>query len=398
MKSTSTFKFVFATLIAVAIFGNPVHAAPSSTTPVAPVVIDTGTVGDGELDPVTLEYNDTHPMPTRIREISDPAATKSAWMRQITHGIIRISGAITGADGIGTLVYVAGTPQQIVDTMSKHVFNLVFLDPTVPVTVSVELREETDRFTLLQSFASVYPTRTESGDYQIKQELQLTLNHGGYIDIPEGVTEVKYIGIEEGGYVNTFDSYVFENHAYFPFRSYAGNHGRVIMTRNEPVTGGGFRRVVYSYDLETGLPASIFDGQYKTSIGIQNYRELTDEGLPIVWPGGDILAMPVDLTVVQNLTVQDGYVKPQDPMTARVEITVARFVSISTGLFHFDGEAPKDLLERPESFLIFNPATGKEIRAFVDDLGNSTVFLPPGSYDFEIRYRKIEFDPWAPRG
>lgn len=399
MKTKFSAVALVTTLIAILLAASCTQAnAGHSPDPVTPVVIDTGGAGSGELDPVTLEYNDQHPMPTRIREISDPAATKSAMLRQIRYGILKISGAFTSADGNGTELYVTGTPQEMVDTMSKHIFNIVFSDPTAVVYVAVELRDNTNSITLLQSFNAVYPTPTEGGGYHIKQELQLTLNHGSYIDMPYGVTEVTFSRIDEWGNVSSEDTYAFNNKVYFPFRTYAGNRGRVTLTRYEPTSSGPSRRVVYAYDTETGLPVTTFDGQYKSSIGIQNYREMSDEGLPVVWPGGDIVAMPLDLTVKQNLANQNGYISPQDPMTARIDLSVPRFVVISTGLFNSDGAKTNELLEQPASFLIHTPANGKEIRAFVDESGKATVFLPRGSHDFEIRYRKIEWDGWWPRG
>lgn len=394
MKTIVYISGVIATLVSLfsATVAAQVSASPTPITPTE-VTVDTSTI-----DSAGMEFNDANPMPARLEWLESEEDAKAFFLRSITNGRISISGAILSTDGndLDQSIW-GGTPQQIADGMSQHVFNFAFADKPERINVSASLADNRGqkRFSV---YKQVVPEKGPDGEYTIRTDLKLKMADFQFVELPAGITSVNISNVGEfGNVINSYDLYPFQygegTGVNIPVKSFLNKQGTLIVNRMEPTDNGTLRGVAYAYEIGTGLAKTTYMATGKQSVSIENYLEVDDWGIPL-FIDGELVPIHIDLRVRQNLAENGGAVEPQDQPTARVEVSMVRAQFIWTG-FIDNSPSGEKVIERGRIIKIKNVGTGLVMHLPVFQAGAFTgISLAPGSYDITIHYDGLEEPGW----
>ncbi len=365
------------------------HAAIAPTE----VTVDASTI-----DSAGTVFNDTNPMPTRLEWLESEEDAKAFFLRSVTNGRISISGALVSTDGnhLDWSIW-GGTPQQMVDGMSRHTFNFAFADKPERINVSASLADNKgqQRFSV---YKQVVPEKGLDGEYTIRTDLKLKMADFQFVELPAGITSVNISNVDEfGNVINYYDLYPFQygegTGVNIPVKYFLNKQGTLIMNRMEPTDSGKLRSVAYAYQIGTGLAKTAYMAIGKQSVSIENYAEVDDWGIPL-FIDGELVPIHIDLRVRQNLAENGGAVEPQDQPTARVEVSMVRAQFIWTGLIDNSPSGEK-MIERGRIIKIKNVGTGLVMHLPVFEAGTFTgISLAPGSYDITIHYNGLEEPGW----
>lgn len=403
MKITKICSLLVA-LVCTCLFGLEAVAqvAPSTTAPTVPMVSTTATaeftVDITTVDTTATAFNDANPMPNRLEWLESEEDAKAFFLRSVTRGRISISGAIVSTDGNSLDWNVwGGTPQMMVDGMSRHVFNFAFAGKPVPINVSASLLDDkgTERFYV---YKQVMPVLGLDGEYTIRTDLKLTMADYQFVTLPKGITSVNISNVDEfGNVINSYNLYPYQygegTGVNIPVKSFLNRQGTLLINRMEPTDSGAYRGVAYAYEIGTGLSKTANMVTGKQSVSIENYVEVDDMGVPL-FVDGDLVPINIDLRVRQNLAEQDGVIEPQDQPTARVEVSMVRVQFIWTGLVD-TSNSDGTVIEKGRIIKIKNVGTGVVMHLPVFEFRPFTgISLSPGSYDITIHYDALEEPSW----
>lgn len=390
---TQAVTLIVASLVAVSMT-EPASAGPVTTaTSTQPTILE---VDVSDVDPTNLSFNDDQPMPDKIEGLDSLAAFKARLLRSITHGSISIGGAIATTDGNNKTWTVYGnTPQEILDGLTRHVFRFAMANPNDKLDINASLMEGNDYQGQLRFHTSlqVSPVKKSDCTYEIREPLVLEMLQHQWIKLPGGDSIVS-VNIssrdDQGNVTDQQDIHSYNGWSWLPTR-FIGKSGNLLIVRKEP-TDIGSREVVYNYDTKTSLAQNAYSASAKLGASVQNYTQVSDDGVPLVIDGA-LVPIIVKMNVSQNISDQGGNVAFQSQPVARVDVSFARVVMVSAGLYD-SSYGTFQVIERPAFVTVIDRATDVKRVIYLDPSGSAIVIVPAGSHDFMADLSQLNEPQW----